>query len=262
MLSRKSGVLLGAVLLLGWLLTGCQPQAGHPLDEEKERHYLAGMSKVHAMDFGGAMESFHRALEVNPRSASAHLQLALLYERRPEEAATAIYHFERYLKLRPHSDRAEVLRQRIIGCKQELAKTVSLGPLSAHQQARLDGLALENQRLKEENLRLAEENRRWQAYYASLQRSLPEGRTLADVVERSSGPAGSPPMRSDPARGSGPGTTADGMVTARTHTVQSGDTYYGIAQRYGVSVPALERANPGVDPRRLAVGHALRIPSP
>jgi tetratricopeptide (TPR) repeat protein len=258
MLARKFRGLLWAVVLLGWLPTGCQPRAGHPLDEEKERHYLAGMSRVHAMDMSGAMESFHKAIEVNPRSAAAHLQLALLYERSPEQAATAIYHFERYLKLRPHSDRADVLRQRIIGCKQELAKTVSLGPLSADQQARLDGLALENQRLKEENRRLADEHRRLQAYFASLQRPLPTQPT-PDSGGRLPGME-SPPARVDAVPAFSPTAAPETGGALRTHTVQRGETYYSIASRYGVSVAALERANPGVDPRRLAVGHALRIP--
>ncbi len=45
-----------------------------------------------------------------------------------------------------------------------------------------------------------------------------------------------------------------------THTVQKGETLYGIARRYDVAVEALMKANAIVDPSRLAVGMALTIP--
>lgn len=45
-----------------------------------------------------------------------------------------------------------------------------------------------------------------------------------------------------------------------THTVQKGETLYGIARRYDVAVEALMKANAIADPSRLAVGMALTIP--
>jgi serine-type D-Ala-D-Ala carboxypeptidase/endopeptidase (penicillin-binding protein 4) len=47
---------------------------------------------------------------------------------------------------------------------------------------------------------------------------------------------------------------------ARTHRVRSGETLDGIARRYGTTVAAIERANPGLQPRRLQIGQTLRIP--
>ncbi|HUY19045.1 MAG TPA: M23 family metallopeptidase [Candidatus Binataceae bacterium] len=45
-----------------------------------------------------------------------------------------------------------------------------------------------------------------------------------------------------------------------THTVQSGETIYRIAERYRVDPGALMRANGIYDPRRLRVGQVLMIP--
>ncbi|MFZ5824984.1 MAG: M14 family zinc carboxypeptidase [Bacillota bacterium] len=45
------------------------------------------------------------------------------------------------------------------------------------------------------------------------------------------------------------------------YVVQPGDTLWAIARRFGLSVAALQRANPGVDPLRLRVGQRLVIPS-
>ncbi|MBI4540670.1 MAG: D-alanyl-D-alanine carboxypeptidase/D-alanyl-D-alanine-endopeptidase [Gemmatimonadetes bacterium] len=49
--------------------------------------------------------------------------------------------------------------------------------------------------------------------------------------------------------------------SAGTHRVRPGETLTSIARRYGVSLSALETANPGVSPRRLLVGQVIRIPS-
>lgn len=48
--------------------------------------------------------------------------------------------------------------------------------------------------------------------------------------------------------------------TARTHTIRSGDTLDGISKRYGTTVSALQKANPGLNPRRLIPGKTIRIP--
>ena len=50
--------------------------------------------------------------------------------------------------------------------------------------------------------------------------------------------------------------TKEGEVT---YTVQSGDSYYSIADEYGLSVDALMKLNPGYDPKILRVGDVLTI---
>lgn len=51
-------------------------------------------------------------------------------------------------------------------------------------------------------------------------------------------------------------------VLVRKHTVADGETAFGIARRYGVSVEALAQANELRDPSRLYVGRVLDIPAP
>ncbi len=48
----------------------------------------------------------------------------------------------------------------------------------------------------------------------------------------------------------------------RQHAVAEGDNFWSVARRYDVSVAALTKANPGVDPTRLRVGQTLAIPVP
>jgi len=50
--------------------------------------------------------------------------------------------------------------------------------------------------------------------------------------------------------------------TLRTHAIARGDTFSGIAFKYGVSIPALQAANPELEPNVLIVGTVVFIPPP
>lgn len=46
----------------------------------------------------------------------------------------------------------------------------------------------------------------------------------------------------------------------RLYTIQAGDTFIGIARRFGYTVDALLAINPGVDPDRLQIGEQICLP--
>ena len=249
-------VSLGRSLLLALavlVLSGCLPSAQSQSDEEKEAHFQTGKSRVNAMDYPGAIESFEKALEVNPQSAQAHFELGCLYDQKEPDAARAIYHYEEYLKLRPHAENGQIVETRMLACKQELARTVSLGPVTQTMQR-------EFEQLTEENKRLREEVEKWRALYASR------------PPQTNSGPASagrstsvSAPMQLAQLTEPSPTTGFQDRLsttTPRTHSVKAGETASLIARMYGVRVDALLAANPRVDPRRLRVGQSLSIPSP
>jgi tetratricopeptide (TPR) repeat protein len=241
-----------AVLLLAGLVWGgCLPSA--PRDEEKEPYFLAGKSRVNTMDFKGAVESFERAVEANPKSAPAHFELGWLYDQKESDPAAAIYHFERFLKLLPNSGKEEMVKTRILACKQQLAQTVSLGLVTEKQQREFEQLA-------EESKRLREDLEKWRAYALRLQTlTNPAGPSLP--AARAVQPPGSSQAASADLPGTGrpPVTPA---ATSRTHTIKMGETPVFIARKYGVKVDALMAANPKLDPRRLQVGRTLIIPAP
>ncbi len=246
------------LLLVGLGASGCLPSGRSSLDEEKEPHFLAGKSRANALDYQGALGCFEKAVEANPQSSVAHFEAGLLYEKCQQDYAAAIYHFDRFLKLRPHSEYAEVVKQRIMACKQELARTVSLGPVTQSLQRGYEHLS-------EQNKRLQEEVERWRAYAAHLQtltnsagqnpsaaRPAPVPRPMPSTTSTESTASSSP---AEVPR------TSSAATTARTHTVKSGETPSVIARKYGIKVAALMAANPRVDARRLQVGQSLNLPS-
>ncbi len=54
-----------------------------------------------------------------------------------------------------------------------------------------------------------------------------------------------------------PAPVAEGV----TYSIAKGDTFSSIASRKGVSVAAIVKANPGVDPTRLQIGQKIKLPA-
>lgn len=57
------------------------------------------------------------------------------------------------------------------------------------------------------------------------------------------------------------GAAVAGTSSGSGHTVRAGDTLSGIAQLRGISVSALQSANPGLEPRALRPGQNITLPS-
>ncbi len=244
----KRSVLAALVCLS---VSGCMPSSQSQVDEEKEPHFLAGKSCINTFDYHGAIEEFEKALEVNPQSGSAHFEVACLYVQREPDPAAAIYHFERYLKLRPDAANAETVRQLIYTCKQDLAKTVLPLPITPGMQHQFEQLADENRRLREEN-------DKWKAYFANSSRSQPPTNlppTASNSVSLGSSPTSMPSTNAAP----DPTRAAAGL---RKHVVQPGETPSSIARKYAVKLDAFMAANPGLDPRRMRSGQTVNVPSP
>ena len=134
--------------------TGCSPFGGSSWDEEKNPDYLTGKNRATALDHAGAIDAFEKALAANPRGAAAHLELGLIYHQHlTTNWARAIYHFDKYLELRPKANNADLIRQRIAQCKLELAKEVPFAAVNQQMQRELekmDRLARENAELRQQ----------------------------------------------------------------------------------------------------------------
>lgn len=59
-----------------------------------------------------------------------------------------------------------------------------------------------------------------------------------------------------------PPPAAPPVAEGQDYTVVKGDTFATIATKSGVSVKAMEAANPGVNPKKLQIGQKLHVPAP
>ena len=254
------------LLLLMLLFCGCSQSGSGPLDEEKEPHFLAGKERVSTLDWKGAIESFEKALQVNPRSGAAHFELAWIYDQKEVDPAAAIYHYQHFLQLRPHGDNADMARQRITVCKQALAETVSLGPITEKVQHQFEQVVEDKKRLTEENKRLHEQLEQWTSYAARLEtmtnqaaaptRSVQTGAVAPISAKLQTRNADQANLKPASSTNSSPAPAP----ALRTHTVKSGETPSLIARKYSIKLQALMSANPNLDPRRMRIGEILRIP--
>src|SRR5271170_6397195 len=101
-LRRSLGVVTASVLLF---LVACE-RSGSISDVEAEQdvNYQRARRLCEQQDFSGAAEFYKRALGANPGFADAHLEAGLLYENQLGDPISAIYHYRRFLELRPDSD--------------------------------------------------------------------------------------------------------------------------------------------------------------
>src|ERR1044071_9225374 len=160
------------VVLFCLCWTGCSPFGETARDEEKDPNYLTGKNRVAALDHQGAVDAFEKALAANPRSAAAHLELGLIYHQYlATNWARAIYHFEKYLELRPKANNADLIRQRISQCKLELAKEVPFAAVTQQMQRELEKL----DRLNRENAELRQQLEQLKAQFAQRPGSVPAG---------------------------------------------------------------------------------------
>ncbi len=239
---------LAVLCVIGW--GGCSPAGPGVTDEKREPLFLVGLSRVNVMDFEGAIEAFQQALEANPQSAAAHLQLGWLYAGKVSDPAAAIYHYEQFLRRQPADPNAKMIRQQIVGLKHTLAGAVLPMPPVSGLQKQVEYLQEKNRRLQEDLDRL----RREFASRSALTNPPPE----PVVVGRNSPVAGRVLAASNPPPNNGRSGSASTVV--QTHKVIAGDTPTSIARRYAISVESLLQANPGLNPKRMRINQNLTIP--
>jgi hypothetical protein len=92
---------------------GCRRTAGI---DERERNYRI-VAKAYEMSSQGdddsAVSLFRKALETYPKLARPHLDVALILHDRKQDYMRAIYHYTRYLELRPRTEKLAMIQERI-----------------------------------------------------------------------------------------------------------------------------------------------------
>lgn len=289
----RGGRALLLVILATALWGGCSPDDFLVADEDRERNFQRARDAERLGDFEAASEYYERALEKNSRAPTVHLGYASLCEGQLRRYADAVYHYQRYLRLRPEDPKAEDIRRRITNCTERLATSVPLVVRSETIARDLAAVRTENLGLRAQltnlfifsiqasnevrrlSVALAQSQAQLQAHAQALAQAQAQaagaGQTLGGGVvggglgaggglSSSSGSAGAGVARGAGSRSPAATRSVEPATGVRTHRVRSGETMDRIARQYGVTLSALQRANPRIDARYMRSGMDLKIP--
>jgi tetratricopeptide (TPR) repeat protein len=147
-------LLLGGLLLA---LVGCgdgeRVSSAAELDDPS---YREGQSLLKTGRKQEALNSFLKVIDRRGDDApESHLEAGLLYLQDISDPLSAIYHFKKYLALRPNSQQAPLVKQRIDAAMRDFARTLPAQSMENQPQrvdlvAALDRLKQENEMLKQE----------------------------------------------------------------------------------------------------------------
>jgi tetratricopeptide (TPR) repeat protein len=113
------------------LLAGCAGSGSIDERDERDPYLRRARDRKNAQDYDGAIELYNKALERKPALARAHLELGLLYDQQLNDDLRAIYHYQRYLEIRPDAEKKEIVKELIQHAKISYAASLPDRPAEA-----------------------------------------------------------------------------------------------------------------------------------
>jgi tetratricopeptide (TPR) repeat protein len=219
-------------------LSGCNDK-GLSADEKEERNPLV-KTAVAYMDqsrWDEAEQALKEALDNDPDLAKPHLELALIYQQYKPNYIHAVYHFDRYLELRPQSEKAALIREQ----RDKVLRALEIQAIQNSPE--LKQIAAQLQQLRSENEALRKQ--------------------LAPAAAPAPAAKSAPGAESKPAAVTAAATAATGH---QIYTVVQGDTLTKIASKFygdgGSWEPIFEANRDSLSsPSSLRVGQTLVIPA-
>jgi tetratricopeptide (TPR) repeat protein len=184
-----------AVAVAGMLLmlAGCE----RFFQDHSKSALDSGDKKYAEGDYQGAVQYYEDALDGTPATAEIHYKLALLFDDKLKNPLAAMYHFQRYIDLKPSGSHAKEAGGFMKEDEMKLVTTFSHGALMSQEDA---------VRLKNDNL--------------ALRKQLTELRAAPKA----------PP--SNPGNAESTGAQDPVPSGARTYEVQVGDTLASISRKF------------------------------
>ena len=226
-------------------------------------------------EYKEAVGCYQQALEMDPRNAAAHLELGLLYEDKLQDYGYAIYHYRRYLELRPKAEKADLVKQFVDRSQLALAASLTNTPVEAGEE--IARLRRENSTLLSRVESLTQTNEVLEQRLVRLSRS-PEEITPPPILVTNvfvlppvtnAPPPVRPPANSTTAtvqHTASPPTVAEG-AKAKTYTVVRGDTLstislkmYGRRDKWQLIYSSNESVIGPPPAYKLKIGQTLTIP--
>ncbi|MDP0500001.1 MAG: LysM peptidoglycan-binding domain-containing protein [Verrucomicrobiota bacterium JB022] len=256
-----AGVLLGGSQL--WL-AGCDaPQT--QVQETDERAFRRGQSLLKEGNNDEALAAFLSVIDARRIAPESHLEAGLLYLNHVRDPLSAIYHFRRYLEVRPNSEESSLVGELINTAQKEYLKQLPGKPYD-NETSRLDLLAKVDE-LGKENERLRQQLVTYQSQYQQMQQRLSQTNNALEQTRSRLAQAGQPvaPIIISERQQEAPAATANNQQGPRSYTVTAGDSLSTISRKmYGTPNRWREIYEANTDsmasPNSLKVGQTLRIP--
>lgn len=135
---KKYSFILSAVAFVTVLavpLTGCSGGAASQDSRDERDPYLKrALVRKNMDDIDGAIGLLNKALVRKPDLARAHLELGLLYDTHKQDYIRAVYHYERYLELRPEAEKKKLIQDLIRQARLSFAASLPDQPPGAIEQ--------------------------------------------------------------------------------------------------------------------------------
>jgi tetratricopeptide (TPR) repeat protein len=237
-------------------LTGCSPGA---MDDREERDPMLrrAQSRKEAQDIDGAIDLYNKAIDRKPGLARAHFDLGLIYDQEKHDYLRAIYHYERYLELRPGAEKKQYIEGMIRHARISFAASLPERPVEAVREIKL---------LKEEVEALRKQLEEQSKVQASAGFAAVRPSRSAEAPPAPAAPTNAP----SPAKGQTPAPPPAPAAPGRpmeTYTVQVGDNLSRIAAKvYGDKGKWEKIYNANKDKlptaKSVKVGQTLVIPRP
>lgn len=226
----EAGVFAALAALCLAFATGCE-RGSSDRREARDRYLRRALAAKNAENVDEAIRLCEKALDRRPRLALAHRELALMLDHFRQDYVPALYHYRRYLELRPDSESRADVEQMMQHCRLSFAAQISASPEELKR-----ALQLRDHRIRKL-----------------------EGE-LAALRERGGGaPASAVPPT--------PAAPEPAPASTRVHVVQPGETlgtisaiYYGTPSRWTTVFNA--NRDRIADENNVRVGTRLDIPPP
>lgn len=226
-------------------LTGCDKKNAQMTDEQEERAPLiqTGQAFMDQQQWDEAEKTFKDAINNNSLIARPHLDLAVIYQQYKINYIHAIYHYDRYLELRPDTEKADYINEQKLKVAQALANTlINTSPEVKQVVTQRNQLIQENNKLKQQLAEAKKSSRRTTAKQSAT-------KTIPKTAQQSA-----------------PKTQSNSVSkTHQIYQVASGDTltkiatkFYGDSGKWDLIFDANKDSMSS--PSSLRVGQSLVIP--
>lgn len=253
-------VLLACAASYFLFVGGCDNAQKHVLHEEEETMYIRGQEDYKRGHIDDALNNFSRVIEKRKDAPESHLSMGLIYLENKDDPISAIYHFKKFLELKPATDYSDKVRNRIHTAQMRYASTLPGNPYNVDRQ----NLNLEDllKQARAENLELKQELAKANSAIATLQRAQQNTQTAQPNPVANNQNSGRQNRQQATPPAPAPQRQA---ATISTYTIQAGDTLSSVSRKvYGTPNRWKEIYEKNKDtmssPSALRPGQVLKIP--